>query len=139
MNKLTFIAKKTKHRSAKGDFEAEIKKADERMGEFLDDDFNTPGMFGILFSLVGSLENSVWQLGRAETQLLYKIIQARMASVGLHFSVMKVPLKIKRLAAKRELFRENKQFVQSDDLRKRIKDLGYSIDDTPLGPFIYKN
>ncbi len=139
MNKLVFIAKKTKGRPAEGNFEAEIKKADERMGEFLDDDFNTPGMFGMLFSFVSSLENSVWQLGRTETQLLLKTIRARMASLGFHFPTAKVPLKIKRLAAKRELFRKNKQFVQSDDLRKRIKDLGYSIDDTPLGPFIYRN
>ena len=34
-------------------------------------------------------------------------------------------------------FRDNKQFVQSDDLRKQISSVGYEIEDTPQGPFLW--
>ena len=49
-----------------------------------------------------------------------------------------IPAKIAKLAAERELCRVNEQFVQSDALRKEIAVLGYGIEDTPIGPFVYK-
>jgi cysteinyl-tRNA synthetase len=38
------------------------------------------------------------------------------------------------LAREREISRVNKQFTQSDVLRKEVEALGYVIEDTPLGP-----
>ncbi len=49
----------------------------------------------------------------------------------------KVPAKVSELLTKREIFRVNKQFEQSDALRKEIDALGYEIEDTPKGPFIW--
>ena len=49
-----------------------------------------------------------------------------------------IPAEIAKLAAERELCRANEQFVQSDALRKKISVLGYSIEDTPQGPFVSK-
>lgn len=47
-----------------------------------------------------------------------------------------IPLKIKKLAQNREEARRNKQFIQSDRLRKEIDALGYIVQDTPDGPVI---
>ena len=63
------------------------------------------------------------------------------AVLGLELSkfrpkVAVMPAKIKELAEKREQFRNNKQFVQADTLRREIEKLGYVIDDTPKGPRI---
>jgi len=49
---------------------------------------------------------------------------------------LKIPSKIYKLALKREISRTNKQFTQSDTLRKEVEALGYVIEDTPLGPLV---
>lgn len=41
-----------------------------------------------------------------------------------------------KLAQSREEFRRNKQFIQADDLRKKINELGFEVLDTPQGPVI---
>jgi len=41
-----------------------------------------------------------------------------------------------KLVGERELLRSNKQFTQSDDLRKKILELGYEIEDTEDGPLV---
>jgi cysteinyl-tRNA synthetase len=48
-------------------------------------------------------------------------------------------LKVAQIAKEYQQFRDNKQFVQSDALRKEIEALGYSIRDTEQGPYIVKN
>ena len=45
-----------------------------------------------------------------------------------------IPQKIKDFVQKRELLRNNKQFIQADALRKQIEKLGYLIEDTAFGP-----
>ena len=49
----------------------------------------------------------------------------------------KTPLHIRTLVAGRELMRRNQQFVKADSLRNKIKSLGYEIEDTSYGPFIW--
>jgi cysteinyl-tRNA synthetase len=52
----------------------------------------------------------------------------------------KIPLKIKAILSQREKLRINKQFMQSDILRNKINNLGYKLEDTPLGAIVfYKN
>lgn len=136
---LDFIADRTKNKARSPDVKDTAARLKERTESALEDDFNTPEMIGTIFGLTNSLKDSVWDLGADDAKTLKNAILAPFASVGLEFAGVKIPLKIKRMARKRELFRRNKQFVQSDDLRNKIKDVGYSIDDTPLGPFVYKN
>ena len=57
---------------------------------------------------------------------------------GLAVKIDKIPSQITALAEKRELYRSNKQFAQSDALRKEIEGLGYIIEDTPAGPLVLK-
>ncbi len=137
--KLDFVADKTKHQTPSPDIGDAAASLKERAGSALDDDFNTPEMFGTIFESMNSLEDSIWNLSADDAKALKNAILTPLASVGIGFPRVKIPLKIRHMARKRELFRQNKQFVQSDDLRNKIKDVGYSIDDTPLGPFIYRN
>jgi len=46
---------------------------------------------------------------------------------------VKIPLKIKQMAEKRDKLRSNKQFIPADLLRKQIEKLGYNIKDTLNG------
>jgi len=49
-----------------------------------------------------------------------------------------IPTKIMEKFEKYQKLRSNKQFIQSDALRKEIEALGYSIRDTDHGPYVVK-
>ena len=51
----------------------------------------------------------------------------------------KTPLHIKTLVSGREIIRHNQQFVKADTLRNKVKSLGYDIEDTSYGPFVWPN
>jgi cysteinyl-tRNA synthetase len=51
---------------------------------------------------------------------------------------IKIPAEIKKLVAEREQARKNKDFKKSDQLRQKIKSLGYWVEDTARGPKIKK-
>jgi len=47
---------------------------------------------------------------------------------------IKIPAKIKKLAAEREQARMNKNFVHADELREEIEEAGFRVEDTSKGP-----
>ncbi len=103
----------------------------------LADDFNTPQALAIIFSLFAILESHLARLSTHDAQYIQEIILSLFASLGLSFSKkIKIPAVILRLCTQREQARSYKQFMQADALRNEIHQLGYSIEDTPWGPFI---
>ncbi len=86
----------------------------------LDDDLNTVKIIAELFEDT-NVQNVTSLFGLFGISLLEPVI----------------PSKIEQLAKEREQCRTNQQFVQSDTLRKEINDLGYEIEDTPKGPFLW--
>ncbi len=105
----------------------------------LEDDFATPAALGTLFALIGEVQPKIWALAGADARALRRAIGEKFGLLGFTPAVpLEIPAKIAALAEERELSRKNAQFVQADALRKEMGALGYSIEDTPLGPFIYK-
>lgn len=49
---------------------------------------------------------------------------------------LEVPKEVKKLVEEREEARKNKDFQKSDELRDKVKKLGFEVEDTPLGPKI---
>ncbi len=95
--------------------------------EDLNDDLNTAGSLGVLY-----------------TQLAHngdKALAEKMAYIlGIKFieaaETAEIPRKIKEMAAKREEYRRNEQFIDADRLRKEIDALGFIVEDTPEGPAV---
>ena len=140
LEKLDFVAEKTKNKKSETEEINKITAASgARIKDVLEDDFNTPEAIGEIFKLMSALEGKIWNLTKKDSYSVKKSIVLPLASLGFYIKTDKIPLKIKRLSEKRELSRTNKQFVQADALRNKIKELGYSIDDTPLGCFVYKD
>ncbi len=134
IGKLDFIIKKQKiSRRPK----LKIKNYSQAFFEALDDDINTPKALAVLFKLFSEANKIVFQLNKAAARRIKEFVKKSFSLFGVNFSLPKIPLKIKRLAAEREEFRRNKQFIQSDALRKKIASLGYVIEDTPIGPFLW--
>ncbi|MDO8451862.1 MAG: cysteine--tRNA ligase [bacterium] len=53
---------------------------------------------------------------------------------GLVSGAEEIPAEIEALVAARETYRRNKQFRQSDEVRKELQSKGYLLEDLPTGP-----
>jgi cysteinyl-tRNA synthetase len=116
-----------------------LAKAELNFQEAMEDDFNTPKALASIFELVNEIEPRIWKLSKKEALRIKKLINEKMVIfLGNALKSPKIPSKIAQIAKKRELLRDNKQFIQADALRKEIESLGYSIEDTPIGPFVNK-
>lgn len=105
--------------------------------ESLGDDFGTPGAMAEIFSLINEINPNVYRLNKSAAKGLISKIRWSLEILGLKPVLPKTPAKVAVLAKKREKFRVNKQFLQSDGLRKDINSLGFEVEDTPLGPFTW--
>jgi cysteinyl-tRNA synthetase len=85
----------------------------------LDDDFNTAQALAVLHE---------W---RAASQL--ELLQRGLAVFGLDFVPEPPPEDVNELVAEREAARTAKDFAASDDLRDRIAERGWVVQDTPAG------
>jgi cysteinyl-tRNA synthetase len=91
----------------------------EALEAALDDDFNTAQALAVLHE---------W---RAASQL--ELLQRGLDVFGLAFMRVPTPDDVKALVAEREAARASKDFAASDDLRDRIAERGWVVQDTPAG------
>jgi cysteinyl-tRNA synthetase len=117
-------------------FKKRLNKSKKDLVGAMDDDFNTPVVLAGLFGLALEFQGTIWKISTSEAKELKNYIDKTMEILGIRLKTYKIPAGVKKLAVEREKFRGNKQFMQSDALRKKIKGLGYSLEDTPLGPWL---
>lgn len=101
------------------------------------DDFNTPVALAELFKFMSEIQPEIWSLSKTEAKRTDSRVREVLNVLGFRVKLPKISSKVMKLARDREKSRRNKQFAQSDDLRKKINGLGYGLDDTPLGPFLW--
>lgn len=98
----------------------------------MDDDLNTPKALATL-----------WKLAREEkAEGKVQTIKEMDEVLGLDLlkkESFEIPKEIQKLVDERNLARKNKDWKRSDELRDKIKNLGYSIDDTGEGTKVKKN
>ncbi len=98
----------------------------QKMLEFLLDDLNTPGMFGVLFERLPALHDKPQELQRIKSFIV--------AILGLDLkpipekTVAMTP-EIEQLIKEREAARLAKNWARSDELRDKLKALGYEVQD----------
>ena len=128
-----------KHGNGLKDLSESVKKSKNDYRESMDDDFNTSKALASIFELINAIEPVIWDINSESAAKTSAFIVDSLKTLGLNLkNSISVPLKIKYLAHRRESARNNKQFMQSDTLRKKIYELGYSVEDTPLGQFLTK-
>ena len=100
---------------------------------FINDDLNTPSALALLWALIKDKNVS--------SQEKQKIITDFDKVLGLNLEkVKKVSIadKLKKLLKERESFRQKKDWLGADKIRKEIENKGYKIEDTKKGPKIKK-
>ena len=123
---LGVLAKKDKKRSVSKTYE-------KRFQEAINDDLNMPQALSITYDLIADNKISA---GRKRASL-FKFDEVLGLNLRNADKLAEPPAKIKELAKKREKFRSNKQFTKADALRDKVEKLGYIIEDTPQGPFVW--
>jgi cysteinyl-tRNA synthetase len=118
-------------------------EAGRRFIEAMDDDLNTAQAIGHLFELVRVLNQEV-ESG-AEAGLLRAdraVLRGRLDILGLLGSVRgtggAIPEQVNRLVADRASARSAGDWARADELRLRIEEAGYAVEDTVEGPVVRK-
>ncbi|MEK7114742.1 MAG: cysteine--tRNA ligase [Patescibacteria group bacterium] len=102
----------------------------------MDDDFNTPEALASIFSLVNKINEQGWNVSATQAKIVKKIIEKHLAILGLDIKPIEIPENIKNLVEQREIFRKKQNFKAADEMRKQIKELGFEVEDTPMGPLV---
>ncbi len=100
-----------------------------QMSDCLDDDFNTSGVFGVLFESLDSLQHDT----QAKAQVKYFLIHV----LGLRLEpiaekVLEITPEIQMLIDARLQARADKQWMLADELRDQLKELGFEVQDKKL-------
>ncbi len=134
-------------------FQRRLKKVEEEATEFpldefiedfwnnLKDDFNTPKAFSCLFGLITEVNKSLdnHTLSKVDAQRLLDFLNQIDSIFNILSKEDDVPEEIVKIAQERERARKKGDFSKSDNLRQKIKEEGYSVEDTEKGPRIYKS
>ncbi|MFA6495453.1 MAG: cysteine--tRNA ligase [Candidatus Paceibacterota bacterium] len=105
----------------------------------LENDFNTPAALAELFRVISYVNEHILSLHYIDILAARSWILQMLAMLGFTPpTTQKIPTSIARWAKEREICRASKQFMQADALRKKIQEVGYAVDDTPIGPFLYR-
>jgi len=117
-----------------------IKKFEEKFYEYLSDDFNTPRAISVIFDLIKKVNSLIDKNKISQTQI--KQVLEFLTKIDEIFGILpkrekqKIPEKIQELIKQRENYRREKSWQAADEIREKIKKLGYAIEDTDSGTLI---
>jgi len=119
-----------------------IKSWLEKFETAMDDDLNTPLALSVLYELITETNKLIAEK-RLDTEDAKQILATweKMNKVfGLIIAspTTKIPKAIENLAEERKTARQNKDFKASDDLRDKIAELGYIIEDLKDNDYLIK-
>ena len=108
----------------------------QKFADFVTDDLNTPQAVALLWDVIK--DGNMSDADKKATILDFDKV------LGLGFADLKeaeeisIPEEVLKLVEEREEARKNKDFTKSDELRKKINDLGYEVKDTSDGQKVLK-
>ena len=119
----------------------EIKKLKENFYRELDDDFNTPQAFAVLFEFIRKTnelleKNLVSKKDALEIYQFFQEINKIFGIINFEKVNRVIPAEIKKLAKERETARKNQEWQKSDEIRSQIERKGFIVDDTKDGPVV---
>ncbi len=103
----------------------------------MNDDFDTPKVIAGLFQLVKTVNTVMGKnmLSQKEVKIILKYLKIINSVLGIIPKSQKIniPLFVQKLVEKREEFRKEKKWQESDIVREEIKKAGYLVQDSPAG------
>ena len=121
-----------------------IKELKKEFEEAMEDDFNTSKAIGVIFKLINKGNSLMAQnkLTLTETREILKFLRKIDKVFNFIFwgkgMAPKIPSFIKKMVREREKARKEKDWELADEIRRKIKQMGYWVEDTKEGPQIKK-
>jgi len=111
--------------------------------EAMEDDFNTPKAMAVIFELInkGNFLIARNKLSSADAKKILEFLRKVDGVLNFIFwkkPKEKIPEEIIKLVKEREKCRRNGLWQKADEMRKKIKELDYWIEDTKEGPKVKK-
>jgi cysteinyl-tRNA synthetase len=109
----------------------------------MNDDCNTPAALALLFHLIsrGNYLLTKNKLTPADAEDISKVLRKIDGVFGFIFRKKpkkEISREILKLVKEREKYRKEGNFEKADEIRRKIKEMGYFIEDTKEGPRIKK-
>lgn len=105
----------------------------KRFEEAMDDDLNTPLALSVLYELITETNKLITdgKIGAVEAKAILSVWNKMNKVFGLVLAneTQEIPAEIEAVAEERKEARMEKDFKKSDELRDKIENLGYSIED----------
>lgn len=123
-------------------FIAELDTYRKRFEQAMDDDLNTADAIGVLFDLSHAINTFVSSpRDQASLDAAKQLFDSLTGVLGLCQKKEKeeFPQEALDLLAQRQAARKEKNYKLADSIRDRLKEMGYSIEDSPQGSKLKKN
>jgi len=127
LERLNEFVRKLKNSKKKDDLKL-IKNTKNDFIKAMDDDFDTPGALAVIFDFIRDVNRKGG--GKKSYGLMLEF--DKIFNV-LTMKKEKIPKDIIKLAEERKKNRKNKNWKGADEIRSKIKTLGYNIEDTDSG------
>jgi cysteinyl-tRNA synthetase len=121
-----------------------ISKFKTKFQKAMDDDMNTPKAVAVLFELIkkGNTLLSQFALNTDDAKDILALLKEIDAIFSFIFwqekAMAKIPQEITALLEKRERYRQEKEWKKADEMRVRISEKGWQVEDTEKGPKLKK-
>ena len=102
--------------------------------EKIADDFNIPQAFAVFFEM---LKSDILPADKLATALEFDKVFGLKLNEAIQKKI-EVPVEVKKFVEEREIARKEKNWAKSDELRDKIKNLGYEVKDSPAGSKVHK-
>ncbi len=121
-----------------------IQETRQKMKAALEDDFNTPLAISELFTFINKINPEIKNLSSLDAKNITEFLKGIDSFLEFIFCCKEERLvcyqdkeniskEIERLTKEREKARKEKDFQKADEIRKKIADMGYCIEDTKDG------
>ncbi len=134
--------KETKSGSKK--LRVELKKALDNFYKNLNDDFNTPKAFAVIFEFIKKTNKLLDQTlvdkkSASETYKFFEEINNIFDFIDFkNLKGSNIPERVRKLMQEREKYRKQSNWQKADEIRKEIEKQGFSVQDFKDGPFLKK-
>jgi len=122
-----------------------LKKHRDDFYKNLNDDFNTPKAFAVIFELIKKTNALIDKnkVSKKELDEIYDFLK----EINLIFDIIdfdklkksNIPNEVEQLLGKRENYRKSQDWSRADEMRLEIEKYGYLVEDTKEGSILKKN
>ena len=119
----------------RADAPGQIEMARQAFVSAMDDDLNVSPALGSVFDLIRWANQQIDDglLGKVGAADLRSFFEEVDAVLGLLPAKAEIGLDVARLAEERENARKAKNWALADEIRKKVREMGYALEDTPKG------